>query len=280
MSILSETISIVKEASKIMMERDFSIKEKGDVSNIVTSSDIAVQSFLKERLTSLIPGSVFLGEEGPASSSLNIIASACTMDAGSGLGVESSEYIWVADPIDGTANFARNLSLSVISVALLCNREQTIGVVYHPYLDDVYYAEKGKGAFLNGSPIHVSERPFRSSMLCSAMSLYDKRFAKPCFEIIEKVYAEADDLRRLGTAALEMCELAAGRVDLYFEIRLSCWDYSAATLILKEAGGFFEIMFHDQIPFDKPAGIIAAGTESNFHRLKEIVYETVPAELY
>lgn len=259
--LIEKITAIVKNASAIMMKRDFDVKEKGDVSNLVTSADIAVQKELEAKLTPLVPGSVFLGEEGDIPDT-------------------NTEFIWVVDPIDGTANFARNLSLSVISVALLRNFKQYIGVVYNPYLDNMYWAIEGEGAFMNGNPIHVSDRPFRSSVLCSAMSLYDKRYAKPCFNIIEKIYTESDDLRRLGTAALEMCELAAGSVDLYFEIRLCCWDYAAASLILKEAGGYVEVMFHNDIPLNKPAGIIAANTKNNFEHVREIVYEEVTEELF
>ena len=262
---VSEVKKIVKEASKIMMKRDFSVSIKTDESNIVTSADIAVQKYLKENLLKILPESIFLGEEGNLPEELT-----------SGEG----KYIWVVDPIDGTANYARDLGLSVISVALLKGKTQVAGVVYSPYRDEMFWAIKDKGAFLNDSPIHVSNRPYRNSVLCSAMSLYDRRFAKPCFEIIEKVYEECDDLRRLGTAALELCYLACGRVDLYFEIRLCCWDYAAATLILKEAGGYFEVMFCDGVVFDKPAGIVGANSIENYTKTKDIVYGVIPTPLY
>lgn len=259
--IIDSVKEIVKEASKIMLKRDFLVSEKGDASNLVTTADVAVQKFLEDNLTNILPGSTFFGEEGDVPQ-------------------EISEYLWINDPIDGTANFARDLGLSVISVALLKNMKTIIGVVYNPYRDEMFWAEVGKGAFLNDEQICVSDKPWRKSMLCSAMSLYDKSFAKPCFNIIEKVYSETDDLRRLGTAALEMCELAAGRVDLYFEVRLSPWDYAAASLIIAEAGGCCEMMFHDSITLNKPSGIIAANNQENFERLKTIVYGEIPEELY
>lgn len=254
-------IDIVKEASSIMMKRDFEVEQKGNASNLVTSADVAVQKFLEERLTALIPGSRFLGEEGDIPET-------------------NVEYLWVNDPIDGTANFARDLGLSVISVALVKDGEVNIGVVYNPYRDECFSAIKGQGAYLNGERIHVSDRPFERGMLCSAMSLYDRRFAKQCFNIIERIYSESDDLRRLGTAALELCYLACGRVDLYFEARLSIWDYAAAMLIIREAGGYIEMMFEDELPFDRPAGIIAANNIENFKHLGEIVYDEIPTCLF
>lgn len=261
MSLIDKVKEAVIEASKIMLERDFLVKEKGNASNLVTTADESVQKLLEDRLTNILPGSTFFGEEGELPESV-------------------SEYLWVNDPIDGTANFARNLGLSVISVALLKNMKTELAVVFNPYRKEMFSAERGKGAFLNDEPIKVSDKPWHKSMLCSAMSLYDKSFAKPCFNIIERVYSETDDLRRLGTAALEMCELAAGRVELYFEVRLSPWDYAAASLIINEAGGYCEMMFHDTIPLDKPSGIIAANSREGFEKLKEIVYEEIPKELY
>ena len=114
----------------------------------------------------------------------------------------------------------------------------------------------------------------------TAMSLYNKNYAKPCFNIIERVYHEADDLRRLGSAAIEMVYLAAGRVELYFEIRLFPWDIAAAIPIINEAGGKVELMFEETIPLDRPVGVIAANSETNFVKLKKIVYEELPSLPY
>lgn len=254
--LVEQTIQIAKEASKIMLDRHFDVMEKGSASNIVTSKDIAVQEYLKNELLKILPGSTFLGEE---------------MDELP----ENAEYIWVVDPIDGTANYARNLGLSVISIGLLKNSEQYIGVVFNPYRDEMFYAKKGSGAYLNNEKLEVSTRPFSNGMLCSAMCLYDKQYSKECFKVIERIYEKSDDLRRLGSAALELCYLAAGRVDLYFEIRLCCWDYCAGTLIIKEAGGYFDIMFKDGVDLKNPAGIIAANSETNFNMLKDIVYDEI-----
>ena len=258
--LIEKACGIIREASNIMLKRDFVVNEKTSTSDLVTSADIAVQKYLEERLVKLLPGSTFFGEEGK-------------------LG-ETTEYLWVNDPIDGTANFARDLGLSVISVALLKDGEPYIGIVYNPYRDEMFTALKGNGAYLNGSRIHVSDRPFIKSALCSAMSLYAKEYAKPCFNIIERVYVQSDDLRRLGTAAYELCLLAAGKVDLYFEIRLSCWDYAAGILLIKEAGGFVEMMHADRLYLDKPASIVAANTKENFEKIKGICYEEIPSPLW
>jgi len=258
---ITKIIQIVKDASQLMNVDYLNIEQKGNASNYVTSADINVQNYLIEKLLPLLPGSSVIGEEDANTFAAN-------------------EYTWVIDPIDGTSNFIRGLGLSAISVGLLKNAKPYIGVIYFPYRNEMFWAQKGKGAFLNGSPIHVSDRDFAHSHLCSAMSLYDKSLAKPCFNIIEQIYADADDLRRLGSAALELAFLAAGRVELYFEIRIFPWDAAAAATIISEAGGYVEFLFHDNLPLDGPFGIIAANTKENFHKLRQIVYEELPASPY
>ena len=244
-----------------MRSENLNISQKGNASNYVTNADVNVQNYLIEKLQTLLPGSAVIGEE----------------DADT---FQNSEYAWVIDPIDGTSNFIRGLGLSVISVALLKNASPYIGVIFFPYRDEMFWAKEGEGAFLNGTPIHVSDRDFVHSHLCSAMSLYDKSLAKPCFNIIERIYSQSDDLRRLGSAALELAFLAAGRVELYFEIRVFPWDAAAAAILVREAGGFVEFMFHNSLPLKEPFGIIAANSKENFERLRAIVYEEIPKKLY
>lgn len=256
-----QLIELVRGAGKILLGHYTEIKQKGNSSNYVTSCDIAVESFLTEELVKLLPGSVVIGEE-------------------SEVNPKEGELLWVVDPIDGTSNFIRDIGLSVISVGLLKGGVPYLGVVYQPYRDEMFYAITGQGAYLNGKRIQVSDRDFAHSHLCSAMSLYDKRYAPPCFRIIDRIYQEADDLRRLGTAGMELAYLACGRVELYFEIRVFPWDVAGAIPIIREAGGFVEILYHEKFPSDKPFAIIAANNRENFARLKKIVTEELPAIPY
>lgn len=268
---LNRVIEIVRNASKIMIDASFEAEQKGNKSNWVTSSDIKVEEYLGSELRRLVPGSTFIGEESQNNGNV-------TENQNNGA-KSTRKSVWIIDPIDGTSNYMRGLMLSAISVAYMKDGVLDMGVVYQPYQDEMFAAKRGEGAFLNGKPIHVSDRDFGHSHLCSAMSLYNKELAKPCFKIIERVYAEADDLRRLGSAASELCQLAAGRVELYFEIRLSPWDCAAAAVIIREAGGFVDFMFHDDIYLDGPMGVIAANSKENFDHLKEIVYSEVPSSL-
>ena len=258
---LEQIVKIVREAAELMKPENIKVEQKGNDSNYVTTADVNVQNFLKERLLLLLPESSFVGEEGDEQ-------------------FADTEYVWVVDPIDGTSNFIRDLGLSAISVGLLRNRKPYIGVIYQPYRDEMYTAKAGEGAFLNGERIYVSDRDFKHSHLCSAMSLYNKNYAPPCFRIIERVYAECDDLRRLGAAAVELVYLAAGRVELYFEIRLFPWDIAAAMSIITEAGGYIEVMFEEELPLNRPIPVIAANTKKNFERLKEIIYAEIPEGIY
>ena len=245
---IDKVLEIVREASKLMTT-NFTINQKGNESNLVTSADVNVQHYLEKHLPELIPGSTFLGEE-------------------EGERVQESEYIWVVDPIDGTSNFIRGLGASAISVGLIKNGVPYLGVIFEPYKNEMYWAQRGKGAFLNGRPIHVSNRDFKHGVLCTAASLYNKDLAEPCFNIMQKVYYQADDFRRFGTAAVELAYLAAGRVELYFEMRLFPWDMAAGIVIIEEAGGVVEVLHENGLPLDRPAGIIAANSKENFEKLR------------
>ena len=260
--ILTETLQIVREASALMFQRDnLNVAQKGNDSNYVTKADLAVQQYLTQNLLSLLPESEMLGEEGEHRKT-------------------NSRLLWVVDPIDGTSNFIRDIGFSGISVGLVRDGEPVMGVLYNPYRDEMFWGSEGHGAFLNGNPIHVSDRDFSHSHLCSAMSLYEKSYAEPCFNIIKRVYQQADDLRRMGTASLELAMLAAGRVELYFEMRLFPWDVAAAFPLIKEAGGYVKILHHDHFVLDKPFPVVAANNRENFDRLWEIVCDEVPVIPY
>ncbi len=252
-NLIESVKQIVLKASEIALKKDYDIMSKGAVTNIVTSADINVQKYLEKELCELLSGSGFLGEESNASEGV------------------SSEYCWIVDPIDGTQNYARDLRQSGICVGLRHNKEVVLGVVYNPFINELYWAEKGKGSFLNGKQIHVSERPFQDAIFCTALSLYNKNYAKVCNQICMETYYKCNDVRRFGVCSLELCYLAAGKVELYYEYRLFPWDYAAASLILREAGGFIEDPFDKEVSLERPCPVIAANSKDNFNQLKEIV---------
>ena len=245
---LGKTAEAVREASKLMTAGGFEIMEKDGVENLVTSSDLAVQHFLTERLAEILPGSGFLCEEEDFRDI-------------------SEEYVWIIDPIDGTANYARGIEDCCISVALARNGVLQAGVVYSPGRRELYTAAKGCGAFLNGRPIHVSARPFENGLLCTAMSTYRKEYAKSCSDIIYDIYMRSNDVRRFGSAAVELCMMAKGTIELYFEMRLQPWDYAAASLVLTEAGGCIA-GFDGNLPsLTAPSLVVAANTRASLEEI-------------
>lgn len=243
---------IVREASKLMLTDIFEINEKDGVANIVTSSDVAVENYLKEKLAELLPGSGFLCEEEDEHN----------------LG---HEYTWIIDPIDGTANYARGIRECAICVGLRHNEDMAAAVVFLPRTGEMFWAERGKGAFLGDKQIKVSEREFKNSVLCTALAVYHKEHARVCSEIIVDAFEQINDIRRFGAAAPELCFLAIGRCELYFEYILSPWDFAAASLILEEAGGCLCDLDGKKLDPTKATGVIAANNPENLAKLLAIV---------
>lgn len=236
-----------------MVRSGFNTADKGTVSNIVTTSDLNVQHFLCDRLHRLVPEAGFLCEEED-----------CL--------IPSKESMWIIDPIDGTANYSRGISDCAISVALRRGDRICEGVVFSPWRGEMYTASLGQGAFLNGERIHVSDRDFSHSILCTAMSIYRKELAYMCSDIIMDTFMECNDVRRFGSAAVELCLLASGRCELYFEMRLQPWDFAAGELVLSEAGGVLTGIDGGPFSYTGPAMTVGANSAENHARLLEIVH--------
>lgn len=256
-AMLQEVVDIVREASALMVSDHFTIMQKDGLENLVTSSDLAVQHFLTERLSALLPGCGFLCEEEDFRDL-------------------EEEYVWIIDPIDGTANYSRGTADCCISVALARKGALQLGVVYSPRRGELYTAELGKGACCNGRPVHVSDRPLADGMFCTAMSTYRKEYAKTCSDIIYDIYMQSNDLRRWGSAAVELCLLASGVVELYFEMRLQPWDYAAAMLILHEAGGCIAGWNGGAPSLTRPSLVVAANRPESLGALLAVVHIYLP----
>lgn len=249
---LDSLINVVREASQLMVTDHFEVTQKDGYSNIVTSSDVAVQEFLCTRLAELLPGSGFLCEEENM------------QDA-------THRYTWVIDPIDGTANYSRGIGQCAICVGLRDGEKMRLGVVYLPRTNELFSAEKGKGAYLNGKSIHVSDRPFGDAIICTAYSVYHKEYTDVCSEIVSEVFRQCNDFRRFGACAPELCYMAMGRCELYFEYMLCPWDFAAASLIVMEAGGVITDTAGHLLTCIEHKGVIAANTPENHKRLLGIV---------
>lgn len=220
--LLQQIESIVRECGQLILHADReqnAIEEKAGHANFVTAYDKKVQQILQENLLTFLPEAVFVGEEEDIHASV------------------AKGYAFIVDPIDGTTNFIKDYHASSISVGLALDGKMYMGVVYNPYLNEMFTAIKGQGAHLNGRPIHVSDEPLENGLVLFGTALYYKEYSKTTFEMAYEYFNKALDIRRSGSAALDLCSIAAGRAELFFELYLSPWDFAAGSLILEEAGG-------------------------------------------
>lgn len=249
--------ALVRAAGEIMRSVPDEVRNnpesKEGSSNFVTAYDVKVQEFLKKGLAELFPEAYFFAEEDGESRT--------TFGEG---------YTFIIDPIDGTTNFFRQLNSSCISVALLYRKEPVIGVVYDPYRNELFHAEKGNGAFLNGQQIHVSEMPFENGLVNIGSSPYYPDKIERTFEAAKLFVKNCADVRRSGSATIDICSVAAGRTDMMYEFRLSPWDYAAASFIVAEAGGKFGAFDGEEFSYEHPIPFMAASAVC-FEKMKELL---------
>lgn len=236
----------VIDAGKIYLEAndDLGVEDKGSSVNLVTKYDKAIQEFLIMRFKEIIPDANFLGEEGDDNKEL------------------TNGYCFIIDPIDGTTNFIKGFEHSAISVGLAKDKELIIGVVLDPDLNNIYYAEKGKGAYLNGKQIHVSDCDIENSLVLFGTCPYEHELAHKTFQLTEKIFYKAIEVRRCGSAALDICYVASGKADLYYEMILRPWDWAGASVILKEAGGLAFTFEKEDLSADKITSFVCGNKNS------------------
>lgn len=158
-----------------------------------------------------------------------------------------SEWLWVIDPLDGTTNFKQGLPVYSISIALQHKGETVAGVVYAPYIGEMFHAAKGFGAFLNGHPLYCSENDRLTTMVVATGMPYDRdRHPDNNLDNIARVSMQVRGIRRMGSAAIDLAYTAAGYFDAYWELNLNLWDIAAGALIVQEAGGKVESIRTDR----------------------------------
>ncbi len=247
MSHLSESIDI-REAVRLVTETKhfftqegsgFHIKEKGPA-NFVTDTDMEVESFLQEGLKAAYPDIQFMGEEQDNSS------------------IDFSGSFWILDPVDGTTNLIHDYRHSAVSLALCSEGRVINGIIYCPFSDELFTAALGKGAFLNGAPIHVSRAAqLKDSLVSVGTTPYERQYADHTFEIMKQVFLHCQDIRRSGSAAMDLAFVACGRLEAFFEMNLKPWDYAAGMLLIQEAGGDVSTYSGDPVALDHPCHILA-----------------------
>ena len=241
-ALVQKMIDVVRECGEVILNADrntIEIDSKAGPANFVTEYDKKVQDLLEDKLIAIVPDAKFVGEEENSEK------------------VTSKGKYFVVDPIDGTTNFIKDYHVSCISVALIENDKVEIGIVYNPYLNEMFWAQRGKGAYCNDKKIQVSDQPLSNGVVLFGTSPYYEELHEKSFETAYKYFKQALDIRRSGSAALDLCSIAAGSAELYFELRLSPWDYAAGSLIVEEAGGVVTTVDGEAICFDKPCSVLA-----------------------
>ena len=245
-AILEGIIRIIKEGGAILSSAASLHAKgiaKGGHANFVTEYDSKIQSFLVERLHELLPDAHFIGEENGLSEFKE---------------QDRTGYAFVIDPIDGTNNFMKGYKPSVISIALFRDGTPFIGVIYNPFQDQVYYAMRGHGAFMNGTPIHSSEDPLESSLVSVGTAPYNEALHATTFELSALYLKYGMDLRRSGSAAYDLCLLASGITGLFFEPVLGLWDFAAGAVICEEAGCTITDLDGKPLTYDGSSSILCA----------------------
>ena len=244
----AKAAEIAQEAGALLrryFDRGVATEYKGDV-DLVTEADRASERLITERLTAAFPDHGIYGEEGVRQRVEN-------------------EYRWYVDPLDGTTNFAHGFPVFCVSLGLEHRRadrpsggdgELVAGVIYDPTRDELFVAEKGRGAWLNGRPIHVSETKHLAEALLATGFPSRKRHVSPNIHFYQEFTLRSHGVRRAGSAALDLAYTACGRIDGFWELHLNPWDTAAGALLVIEAGGTMSRF--DGEPFRLDSGEVLA----------------------
>lgn len=240
---LEQLEAIVRRIGKtVVTAAELSVTEKEGHANFVTDMDVQVQRMLMEELSVLLPGAAFICEEKENEKL-------------------SDGETWIVDPIDGTTNLIHHYRHSAISTALMKNREPVLACVYNPFTEELFSAEKGRGAWLNGKRITVSQRSLDKALIGFGTAPYYEELNRATMRIVYRFLREAGDLRRSGSAALDLAYVACGRTDAFFELRLKPWDVAAGALLVTEAGGVFCMPLTGRVDFDLSTAVVASNPE-------------------
>jgi myo-inositol-1(or 4)-monophosphatase len=235
-SFLPAMSAIAREAGALLMDffhQHLKVEYKGEA-DLVTAADRAAEKLIRERIAQKWPHHDVLGEE-------------------QGLNDQGSEHRWYVDPLDGTTNFAHGFPVFCVSLALEHRpssraAQRIAGVIYDPTRDELFSAERGKGAHLNGEAIHVSKIPSLLESLVATGFPSHKRHKNPNIYFYHQITLRSHGVRRAGSAALDLASVAAGRLDGFWEFNLNPWDTAAGVLLVEEAGG--KVTRFDSSPFE------------------------------
>ena len=247
----------VRKAGKMILEAhvdENSIHQKVGPANFVTDYDVKIQQFLIEKLSSLLPGVGFFGEEETSSN---------TRTVGKG-------YTFFIDPIDGTTNFMFDYKNSCVSVGLSMDDKIIAGWVYNPYTDQMWRAARGDGAYLNDKPLHLEDKGLEEGIMAFGAARYNE--GDGIFDVLPTLFTRSLSIRNGGSAAIDLCRVASGSNVGYVEMLLQPYDYAAASVIIEEAGGCITQADGSPITLDKGCSIVA-GTSKAVEEIRRIIQE-------
>jgi myo-inositol-1(or 4)-monophosphatase len=223
-----------------IFRQDPHIEKKGPI-DLVTAADVAAERAFRELIGARFPSHAVLGEEAGAGQ---------TATSGAG-------WRWIIDPLDGTTNFAHGLALFCVSIALEVDGRVELAVVFDPVGQELFTAERSEGARLNGVPLRVSSRyELIDALLCTGFPYSIREHQRQQVDVFAGFLGKSRAVRRLGSAALDLCYVAAGRFDGFWEEQLHAWDVAAGVLIVEEAGG--RVTGYGDEPHDLFGGHIVA----------------------
>jgi myo-inositol-1(or 4)-monophosphatase len=240
--LLADLERFARQAGRILSdgyEKDHKVDFKGTI-DLVTEVDHASEEFLINEINLFFPGHSFLAEESGASDG-------------------QTEHLWIIDPLDGTVNYAHGVPVFCVSIAYSYRGQVLLGAVYDPLRDELFTAERGKGAWLNGRPLKASNtNELIKSLLVTGFAYDIGQATQTNLENFVKFSTISQGVRRLGSAALDLCYIAAGRFDGYWELSIKPWDIAAGGLIAEEAGAVVTKADGDPAYLRPPQSVLAA----------------------
>lgn len=217
-STLLQSLKLAGTLLKDSLTKTKKIEAKTSVNNLVTEIDKAAEKIILDLIQRTFPDHSILSEESPPKS--------------------GSSSRWIIDPLDGTTNFAHSFPIASVSIAYEEERIVQLGGVYDPFRDELFFAERGKGATLNGKRIQVSKVPdLNTALLCTGFPYDREKNPSIYLDIVKEFLIRCHGIRRTGSAAIDLCYVACGRFDGYWEFKLNAWDKAAGALMVEEAGG-------------------------------------------
>src|SRR3989338_9538801 len=213
-------LKAAKESGKIILKHygNYGKLKFKNPRSLLTKVDLLSDKKIKEIISKRFPNHNFLTEE-------------------SGFTDKGSEYTWIIDPIDGTTNFTSKIPYFAVSIGLARNNKVIMGIVYNPCTKEIFFAEKGKGAFFNNKKIKASDKKNMKDALLAFALPSSIKITKKTLSLLSKIFGSVRGMRNPGSAALNMCYVAAGKFDLFLSLSLNSWDAAAAYLVVNEANG-------------------------------------------